>query len=60
LHHRIYPGIKFPKKEIFDGLYKQVMWLLKNEKWDAYISRSCDFPKKEIVMGPTIAKKGNV
>jgi hypothetical protein len=25
LHHRIYPGIKFPKKEIFDGLYKQVM-----------------------------------
>ena len=25
LYHRIHPGIKFPKKEIFDGLHKQVM-----------------------------------
>jgi len=25
LHYGIYPGIKFPKKEIFDGLHKQVM-----------------------------------
>jgi hypothetical protein len=24
-HHGIYPGIKFPKKDIFDGLHKQVM-----------------------------------
>jgi len=50
LYHRIHCGINLPKKEIFDGLHKQVMRLLENKNWEAYVSRSCDLPKKEILM----------
>ena len=49
------PTIKFPKKDIFDGLCKQVWGLVQNENWDAYVSRSCDLPKKE--SGPTFQKR---
>ena len=35
-----------PKKENIDGLDKLVMWLKKVSV--GYVSRSCDFPKKEI------------
>ena len=42
--------IRFPEKEFFDGLCKRVIWLFQNDFWGAYVSRSCDFPKKEILM----------
>ena len=39
------------KKGNFDGLYKQIMWPTKKRKMEiVYISRSCDFPKKENLM----------
>ena len=41
---------RISKKRNFDRLYKQVMWPTKNENYRgicAYISRSCDLPKKE-------------
>ena len=42
------------QKRKFDGWHKQVMWLTKKQKLqerlDAYLSRSCDLPKKEFLM----------
>ena len=48
----VWDGIS--KKGNFDGLYKQVMWPRKNKncrRIGAYVSKSCDLPKKEIFDG---------
>ena len=51
--HKHFLGAFFKnyQKRKFDGLHKQIMWSIKSKKWGiAYISRSCDFLKKEILM----------
>ena len=48
----VWDGIS--KKGNFDGLCKQVMWPRKNKncrRIGAYVSKSCDLPKKEIFDG---------